>query len=74
MEGSPNESMEALMTAIQSIEEKDKNFEIRKSDRKRRFVEIFSYTARCNWLDVVDITFTENAGMHMLGICMCWSH
>ena len=36
MEGSPNECMEALTATVQSFEERDKNFEIRKSDNESR--------------------------------------
>lgn len=26
-------------------------------DKNRHFVEIFSFTRNCNWLDVVEVTF-----------------
>ena len=43
------------MTAIAE----DENLQIRKEDREGLFLEIWSFTAHCNWLDIVDIRFRE---------------
>lgn len=75
MEGDANECMEALTAAVESMQDKE-NLEVHKSDSAKHFVEIFSYTPRCNWLDVVDITFTEKEGQYRViwRILNCSTH
>lgn len=51
--------MAAVITAVEAISEEE-NLEVRKNDRETHFIEIWSFTRGCNWLDIVDIRFETN--------------
>lgn len=40
----------------------EENLLIRKENKNGLFLEIWSYTAHCNWLDIVDIRFRQEPG------------
>ena len=48
--------MDAVLEGISRIEEEE-NLVVRTEDRGSHYLQIWSYTAFCNWLDVVEIRF-----------------
>ena len=52
--------MSAVIAAVGSISEEE-NLEVRKNNKEAHFIEIWSFTPGCNWLDIVDIHFEANA-------------
>ena len=52
--------MSAVLAAVESIREEE-NLEVRKNNKETRFIEIWSFTPGCNWLDVVEIRFEANS-------------
>jgi len=51
-----DECLEKLLEGVETITEEE-HLEIHKVDREKYYVEIFSFTPGCNWLDVVEVTF-----------------
>lgn len=49
------------MEAISSIAEEE-NLVIRKERKSELFLEVWSFTPHCNWLDIVDVTFYQQHG------------
>ena len=57
-ESSGGEETISPLWQVKSIQE-DEHLQIRKVNNQTHFVQIFSYTAGCNWLDVVEVQFRE---------------
>ena len=58
------EAIDAVIKAVGAISEEE-NLEVRNVDKQGHFVELWSFTPGCNWLDVVEIRFQtgSEAGM-----------
>ena len=52
----PQQSLEKLLEGVAAIAEAE-HLEVRKVDRERLFVQLFSFTPGCSWLDVVEVQF-----------------
>lgn len=48
--------MDAVVKGAQSVAEEE-NMEVHTEDREAQFVELWSFTPGCNWMDVVEIRF-----------------
>ena len=67
----PEQSLEKLLEGVAEIAESE-HLEVRKVDRGRCFVQVFSFTPGCNWLDVVEVHFRpgkEEGTRRVVGAC-----
>lgn len=56
MEEPPQQVFDEILKSIRSVIDKDKEMmELREADEERLFIQLFSFTRRCNWLDVIEI-------------------
>ena len=50
--------MDAVLQGVSRIEDEE-NLLVRKEEREQGYLQILSFTAHCNWLDAVEIRFTQ---------------
>ena len=58
IQATPDECLEDLLKGVDAIQKKW-DFTVHRVDREKHSVELFSFTATYNWLDVVEIEFQE---------------
>ena len=49
--------MDAVIQGVENIADEE-NLRVRQDDRNHHYLKIWSFTATCNWLDIVEIRFT----------------
>ena len=58
--------MDAVLQGVSKIEEEE-NLLVRKENREENYIQIWSFTSHCNWLDVVEIRFSaRDTGEHIV--------
>ena len=56
LEEPPQQAFDEMLKSIKSVIDKDKEMmELREADEERLFIQLFSFTRKCNWLDVIEI-------------------
>lgn len=58
VESSPLETMEDALRAIELISDRQR-LQLQVADRQKLFVQVFSFTRSCRWLDVVELSFSS---------------
>ena len=53
--------MEAFQAAVESVKESE-HMELRKVNKESNFIQVFAFTAGCNWLDIVEVKFQPGPG------------
>ena len=59
--------MEAFQAAVESLSEAE-HLQVHKVKKDDHFIQVFAFTACCNWLDVVEVKFSSGSGIcYILG-------
>ncbi|CAI7994436.1 hypothetical protein GBAR_LOCUS1447 [Geodia barretti] len=53
---SVDQCMEAFQAAVESLSEAE-HLDLRKVSKEKNFIQVFAFTASCNWLDIVEVHF-----------------
>ena len=54
--------MEAFQAAVESLSEAE-HLDLRKVSKEKNFIQVFAFTASCNWLDIVEVHFHASSGI-----------